>query len=265
MLKRELPIIRPQSKGDLDIHYNEWIGSFMRPIFNDAPPSLITPARAFFSVFHRLSKYMCCCKCTFINRNRHKFNRTYNTVKTIVQISPVAPIPRLTEEKIRDGTMAEELIQAMLRDLLFWSIFTDRMNMAKVLLLHIRTRICAALSCAAILRHRARRTTANDRHHFYKQQATYFENYAVDCINICYSKNERKACELLIREQPLFGKITCMQVTLVFRLVLTISEVCRWPSHPRVNFSSTRTVSVRCLVAFGIINCPAQRIPSSGS
>ena len=94
------------------------------------------------------------------------------------------------------------------------------MDMAKVLILHIRTRICAALSCAAILKHRAYNAAANDRHHLYKQQAQDFENYAIDCINICYSKNEQKACELLIREQPLFGKITCMQVNFILEFVL---------------------------------------------
>jgi hypothetical protein len=100
----------------------------------------------------------------------------------------------------------------MLRDLLYWSIFTDRIDMAKILLLHLRIRICAALSCAAILRNRASVATISDQGDFYRQQAIDFEMYATDCINVCYLTNERKACELLIREQLLFGKITCMQV-----------------------------------------------------
>jgi hypothetical protein len=100
----------------------------------------------------------------------------------------------------------------MLRDLLYWSIFTDRIDMAKILLLHLRIRICTALSCAAILRNRASVATISDQGDFYRQQAIDFEMYATDCINICYLTNERKACELLIREQLLFGKITCMQV-----------------------------------------------------
>jgi hypothetical protein len=84
--------------------------------------------------------------------------------------------------------------------------------MAKVLILHIRPRICAALVCAAILKNRASRTPASDKRHMHKQQADDFEVYATHCIDACYSKSEHKACELMIREVPLFGNITCMQV-----------------------------------------------------
>ena len=114
-----------------------------------------------------------------------------------------------------DGSLSKILVQKMLRDLLYWSIFTDRIDMAKVILLHLRTRICGALSCAAILRNRSSIATVRDQREFYKQQAKDFVKYATDCINACYLINERKACELLICEQLLFGKITCMQVSLV--------------------------------------------------
>ncbi|CAF2404336.1 unnamed protein product [Rotaria sp. Silwood2] len=100
----------------------------------------------------------------------------------------------------------------MLRDLLFWAAFTDHIGMAKVLILHIRCRIGAALCCTAILKNRASKTTASDKRHLYRQQAEDFEIYATDCINACYLKSERKACELMIRQVPLFGNMTCMQV-----------------------------------------------------
>ncbi|CAF3417935.1 unnamed protein product [Rotaria sp. Silwood1] len=100
----------------------------------------------------------------------------------------------------------------MLRDLLFWAAFNGRIGMAKVLILHIRPRICAALCCTAILNNHASNTTASDKYHLYRQQADDFEIYATDCINACYSKSERKACELMIRQVPLFGNMTCMQV-----------------------------------------------------
>ncbi len=158
-----------------------------------------------------------CCKCKYGSRSHLKVGATYSKVPVVIATSPAAPpMSSSIQEKIRDGILAEELRQAMLRDLLYWSILTDRMDMAKVFLLHIRTRICGALSCAAILRNRANKATTSDQGHWYEQQAKDFEMYATDCINACYSKSERKACELLIREQPLFGRITCMQVSFVF-------------------------------------------------
>jgi len=124
------------------------------------------------------------------------------------------PLSESIATSIRKGTLSEEGTQAMLRDLLFWAVFTDRIDMAKVLILHIRPRICAALSCAAILNNRAFKTTTSDKRHLYRQQARDFDTYATDCINACYSKSESKACDLLIREVPLFGKMTCMQVNI---------------------------------------------------
>jgi len=189
------------------MQYRKWIGSFMWPIFGD--PS------EFDSYVNLHTRDVCRCKCISSCRNQNKVDTTYSQLTGIITACPAAPISSSMHEKICDGTLTEELTQAMLRDLLYWSIFTDRMDMAKVLLLHIRTRICAALSCAAILRNRSRMATTNDQHHRYKQQAKDFEIYATECIDACYSKSERKACELLIREEPLFGKITCMQVSFI--------------------------------------------------
>lgn len=159
----------------------------------------------------------CDCTCIGNSRNQNQINASYSKLAGIIAICPAAPpISKLVQEKIRNGILAEELTQAMLRDILYWSIFTNRIKMAKVLILHIRSRICAALTCAAILRNCAVQATSSDQGHRYRQHAKDFEMYATDCINTCYSKSERKACELLIREQPLFGKITCMQVSFIY-------------------------------------------------
>jgi transient receptor potential cation channel subfamily M protein 2 len=130
-------------------------------------------------------------------------------------------------EQINDGRLAEEGKQAMLRDLLYWAVFTDQIDMVRVLILHIRPRICAALTCSAILKQRARKATTTDKRHFYKEQALDLETYATDCINACYLKSERKACEIMIREVPLFGKITCMQVNMFISLYSSSVRVFR--------------------------------------
>jgi hypothetical protein len=194
--------------------------------------------------------YKCLCSC----RSKSKIDTIYSPLVGIIVSFPATSISSIIRERIRDGILAEELTQAMLRDLLYWSIFTDRMDMAKVLILHIRTRICAALSCVAILRNRARKVTTSDQSHRYKQQAMDFEIYATDCINACYSKSERKACELLIREQPLFGKITCMQVSFVFTCRFLINVICSWLFHHAVKNSSILIVSNKFSIVSGTIN-----------
>jgi hypothetical protein len=197
--------------------YKVWIGSFMQPVFDNNSLSKISLSDLCRNINSRIREI---CSRNFIRAGRNQSDDTGINLRGIIQTFPLFYTPRSTQEKICDGRFAEELTQAMLRDLLYWCIFTDRMDMAKVLLLHIRTRICAALSCTAILRNRSVVATTSDKYHWYKQQAKNFEKYATDCIDICYSKNERKACELLIREEPLFGKITCMQVSLYLTVKL---------------------------------------------
>jgi hypothetical protein len=187
----------------------------MRPVFGDHS-SVIMSVNELWQNANSYIRQMYSCKSICVNRSQHKMNNTNSTLYKMVQTCPLVCYSNSTEQKICDGTFADELMQVMLRDLLYWCIFTNRIDMAKVLILHIRTRICAALSCAAVLRNHARKATTSDKRHLYGQQAEEFEIYATDCINACYSKSERRACELLIREEPLFGKITCMQVSFMF-------------------------------------------------
>lgn len=189
----------------------------MRPIFSDSSESepIKTP--------HERSccSYKWICNC----RKKKQSDNLYKKLNRIIAVIPTAPASNL-QEKISSGVLAKELTQEMLRDLLYWSIFSNRIDMAKVFILHIRTRICAALSCTAILRRRATKALTNDQDHWYTQQADDFEIYAIDCINACYAKNERKACELLIREQPLFGKITCTQAAISSSSKHFINTIC---------------------------------------
>jgi hypothetical protein len=95
-----------------------------------------------------------------------------------------------------DQTQSKYTKHHMLRDLFLWSVFMDMPEMAKVLLIHVRSRICAALIASAIFR----------------LQALEFETYAAMSLDECYEYNDELTCELLLRQIPLFGNITCMQV-----------------------------------------------------
>ncbi|CAF2112767.1 unnamed protein product [Rotaria magnacalcarata] len=163
----------------------------------------------------------CCRSCS----NRAKVTQEQFIEKIVVE-NPLSHINPDIEEKVNNGTLAEENTQTMLRDLLIWAAFTGHIDIAKVLILHIRSRICAALLCVVILKYRARIANTSDTQHLYKQQAVDFEIYATDCINACNSKSENKACELMIRQIPLFGSMTCMQVAIACHCSRFINTDC---------------------------------------
>ena len=101
----------------------------------------------------------------------------------------------------------------MLRDLFLWSIFLDMPDMAKVLLLHVRSRICAALIASTLFKQYSKLSSTADLREKFARQALDFETYAAMSLDKCYEYNEKRACELLLRQIPLFGNITCIQVS----------------------------------------------------
>ena len=103
--------------------------------------------------------------------------------------------------------------QEMLRELFLWSVFVGNSDIAFVLLLQIDSRIAAALIAAGMAQHIALFASTLDVRHIYTEQAKEYEAYATACINACHKHNERLACQLLLRENPLFGNVTCMQVS----------------------------------------------------
>lgn len=180
----------------------------MQPMFMDAATIHLNA--------NRYRRHCCCFRHTCGCRCRNQNRPTNEAIYELVWLAPTtSPILKSLKARLRDGILAEELVQTMLRDLLYWSLLTGRIDMAKVFLLHIKTRICAALTCVAVLRTCATRSVTSDEVHFYEQQAEDFGKYATDCINACYLRSERKACELLICQRPLFGDMTCLQVRFI--------------------------------------------------
>ncbi len=103
--------------------------------------------------------------------------------------------------------------QQMLRDLFLWSVYAGYSDIAFVLLLQIKSRMSAALIAAGIARRLSLYATSIDTCHRFHQQAEQYEMYATVCIIACYNQNKRFAYHLLLRENPLFGNVTCMQVS----------------------------------------------------
>ena len=118
-----------------------------------------------------------------------------------------------TEDGIQKKKTSEK--QEILRDLFLWSVFFGRADMAFVLLLQIKSRIAAALLATSMAQRLSLLTVNLDVRHAYEKQAKAYAKYASDCIVDCYGFNELLACQLLLRELPLFGNVTCIQVRFV--------------------------------------------------
>ncbi|CAF4209881.1 unnamed protein product, partial [Rotaria magnacalcarata] len=216
----------PKSNDHLDILYSKWTGNLMSTFFRKRSVADRMQLKFHTAVKYFL-QYMCCWRvaCCRSCSNRAKVTQEQFIEKIVVE-NPLSHINPDIEEKVNNGTLAEENTQTMLRDLLIWAAFTGHIDIAKVLILHIRSRICAALLCVVILKYRARIANTSDTQHLYKQQAVDFEIYATDCINACNSKSENKACELMIRQIPLFGSMTCMQVAIACHCSRFINTDC---------------------------------------
>ena len=101
----------------------------------------------------------------------------------------------------------------MLRDLFLWSVYAGYVDIAFVLLLRLESRIGAALIAAAMAERLSSEANYAGKQNKYNECRIAYEEYATECVKACYRHNERLACQLLLREIPLFGNITCMQVT----------------------------------------------------
>ncbi|CAF3395770.1 unnamed protein product [Rotaria socialis] len=153
--------------------------------------------------------------------------------------------------------------QEILRDIFLWSVYSGYVDVALVLLLQIRPRVCAALIAVGMAHHLSSICSNLQIRNTYKEHRVIYEQYATECIDACYKRNEQLACQLLLREIPLFGNITCMQIAIASRIIPFINTVCfdevlnrQW--YGQLDGASIKTVSASFnlniqLVLFGFI------------
>jgi hypothetical protein len=106
----------------------------------------------------------------------------------------------------------KEVRELVYRDLFLWSILTNRIEMSKVILSYMETRICAALIASKVFKSYLQFASDNESKDILNSQATQFEEYANECLKSCYNYDEEKACEIAIRRIDIFGGVTCLQV-----------------------------------------------------
>jgi hypothetical protein len=103
----------------------------------------------------------------------------------------------------------------LIRDLFLWAVVMNYMDLAKVFIAHMKDRICAALIATEILSHL--RDTCSDAVHGDKKMTLtrwihYFEQYAINCMDLCFENDPDMARVLTVQRVEFFGDVTCLQV-----------------------------------------------------
>ena len=173
---------------DLDAVLRTLIGDYMKPIYSRSPLGLLGQMDSCYP----------CQQKSRVSDSRKHLDVDVEESQTVFGYDP--------EE------MRKESQENTYRDLFIWSILTHRIEMSKIILSHMRTRICAALIASKILKSYVHYAHDNESKDALRSQADQFEEYACDALKCCYNFDEETACEIAIRRIDLFGGVSCLQV-----------------------------------------------------
>ncbi|CAF0984122.1 unnamed protein product [Adineta steineri] len=193
----------------LDEKLNKFIGSFFGAIYSEEHNTYTK------RIYIDLTNHVCSCCSSATKYRVSKNNQVY-------------PYSNNDTQSKGQQNNTEYLLEKnkLLRDLFLWSVFMDMPEMAKILLIHQQSRICAALIASAIFKQYSKLSLTVNLKEKFQNQADDFGKYAADFINDCYKYNERSACELLLRQVPLFGNITCMQIAISTQSIQLVGTAC---------------------------------------
>jgi hypothetical protein len=87
---------------------------------------------------------------------------------------------QVVPKKTLDKTMGEYIY----RDFFLWCVLTHRLEMAKIFLGQMKTRLCSALIASKILKSLAKYAPDHDSNNKICSEADDFETYAIECIRL---------------------------------------------------------------------------------
>ncbi|CAF1153400.1 unnamed protein product [Adineta steineri] len=236
---------RVETITTLDIKLNKFIGSFFEAIYSKEYNTYTK------RICIDLTNHVCSCCITAIDLSPSNSNRVSSE-----HINDTQPQDQQNETK----NLLEK--NKLLRDLFLWSIFMDMPEMTKILLIHQQSRICAALIASAIFKRYSKLSLTVNLKEKFQIQADDFGKYAADFINDCYKYNERSACELLLRQIPLFGNVTCMQIAISSENIQLVGTACFDQTLTQVwynklsiknNQTTTRPSQFLSIITFGLL------------
>ncbi|CAF0766794.1 unnamed protein product [Rotaria sp. Silwood1] len=186
---------------DLDVILKALIGDYFKSIYT----------RSVTSFWERVKIWCRCSVGTRVEDSRAASYRDYNGDDSEV------PDPEEAQKEARE---------LVFRDLFLWSILTNRIEMSKVILSHMQTRICAALIASKIFKSYEYFAYDNESKDVLHHQADYFEAYANECLKCCYNANEEMAGEIAIRRINIFGNVSCLQVAVAADDKHFVAQTC---------------------------------------
>ncbi|CAF5010150.1 unnamed protein product, partial [Rotaria sp. Silwood1] len=227
-----------KSIQELDHKLNKLVGAFVGPIYSFTHNNYLNRLQ------HDLMNHVCtCCESRRHVQRDYELNDFQNNTK--------------------NGQIENKYTKHhMLRDLFLWYVFMDMPEMAKVLLFHVRARICAALIASAIFKKYSELSQTIRMKDRFRDQSLEFGTYAAMFIDKCYEYNEKRACELLLRNIPLFGNVTCIQLAVLIesdKLIGTASfdEALNQVWYDKLsmvkNQHSTKLLIFVAIVTFGFL------------
>jgi hypothetical protein len=122
--------------------------------------------------------------------------------------------PLYQDQSISSKIGEEEDAEYIYRDLFLWCVLTYRLDMAKIFLSQMKSRICSALIASKILKslsvyapdHVAKGTLIS--------KADEFERHAIEFVRCAYFNDKAQACELIMRRVELYEGVTCLQMAI---------------------------------------------------
>ncbi|CAF0929325.1 unnamed protein product [Adineta steineri] len=232
----------------LDIKLNKFIGSFIEAIYSKEYNTYTK------RICIDLTNRVCgCCSSPQVSRKDNKDTQSQD------------PQNDNKDAQSQDQQSDKEDLlgkNKLIRDLFLFSVFMDMPEMAKILLIHQQSRICAALIASAIFKRYSKKSLTVNLKEKFQIQADDFGKYAADFINDCYKYNERSACELLLRQVPLFGNITCMQIAISSESIQLVGTACFDQTLTQVwynklsmtnNQTLTRPSQFLSIITFGLL------------
>ncbi len=155
-----------------------------------------------------------------LDQIRSKLNFTEEKHLVIVLQKLVGDFMRpLYEDQSKIGLMSQETegntdAEYIYRDLFLWCILTYRLDMAKIFLSRLKTRICSALIASKILKSLADYAPDQVAKDTLYSKAGDFETHAIKFIQYAYINDKHQACELIMRRTNLYGGVTCLQMAI---------------------------------------------------
>lgn len=117
-------------------------------------------------------------------------------------------------KRFDSSLMPEKSAEYIYRDIFLWCILTHRLEMAKIFLGQMKTRICSALIASKILKSLAEYALDHQSKEILKNEADEFERCAIECVRCAYVYDAEQACELVIRRIYVYGSVSCLQMAI---------------------------------------------------